>query len=260
MSENLLFVPNPYVLVPSPYLIAPSAFQINNPLVILVAVFEEITSEEQNQDLIQTVTGRQLLQYHKAVVGEFYRQNIDAKFPHWKLKRNERAIIKPEVEIWKAVLTMLEQIHLLKPLTRYPALMLRDLILERNLMVLNFACLDGQVPVKNYLARLQQQNRKLRGSENPFAREESPYAWEIITQAITFAKRDHQFRLKFYTPVVRARETFVALMKSEKYRIFNQGKIQRQGRKEDEDSQDGKRQRRDRRKKKQVTFMNETTD
>ncbi|MEA5566304.1 hypothetical protein [Anabaena sp. UHCC 0399] len=220
------------ILLPSPYLIAPAPVYCDS-RIIVCSVLDELTSMETNQDLIQTVTGQMLIMYRKLVVGEFCRQTIDSRFPHWKPHKKLNPMIMLEVNLWKSIFTMLEYISNLRPLIPHSALFLRDLVEEGELMVFIATYSGGELRMKNYLARRQHENRKLQGCENPFNQEESPHTWKVINWAIKLADIDDEFRKKFYMPVVTARQKFTTFMKEDNYRLYFNGKLQRQGRKKE---------------------------
>lgn len=220
------------LVLPSPYLIAPEPFYLDS-RVILCSVLDEFTSAIKNSDLIQTVTDQILLEYCNLVVGEFYRQVIDSRFPSWKLHEELEPLILPEVGLWKSVFRMLENLSKHLPLTTYPALLLRELIKERELMVFIVTQSSETRRMKNYLALRQHQNRELQGCENPFDKEKSPNTWKIMDLAIKLANRDDDFRKKFYMPVVTARQKITAFMKKDKSRLIINGNMQRQGRKKE---------------------------
>lgn len=196
-------------------------------------VLNELTSEEKNQDLIQIVTGKVLIRYHKLVVGEFCRQTIDSNFSYWKPNTKLMPIIQLEVNLWQSVFKMLENMFYRTSFIDIPEFSLYGLIRERELMVFIASYIGGKLRVKDYLAIRQHQNRELQGCENPFEREKSPYTWGIMNSAIRIAEHDDEFRKNFYMPVIRDRQKFTAFIKSEKFRAFLEGKIRRQGRRKE---------------------------
>lgn len=228
MITNTLILPSPYLILPS----FPSLVNCNSKL-FMAFVLNELTSEEKNQDLIQIVTGKVLIRYHKLVVGEFYRQTIDFNFPYWKPNRKLKPIVQLEVNLWQSVFKMLENMFHRNSFIEIPEFSLYGLIRERELMVFIASYTGGQLRVKDYLAMRQHQNRELQGCENPFDQEKSPYTWVIMNSAIRIAERDEEFRNNFYMPIIRDRQKFTAFMKSEKFRAFLEGKIRRQGRRKE---------------------------
>lgn len=249
MNTNTIILPSSYLITPSfpslyycdplilqsPYLILPSSPSLLyfDPKLVLAYVLDELSSEEKNQDLIQVVTGKVLIRYHKLVVGEFYRQTIDSNFPYWKPNRKLKPIIQLEVNLWQSVLKMLKHLFYRNSFIDIPEFSFYKLIREREFMVFIVSCTGGQLRVKDYLAMRQHQNRELQGCENPFDREKSPCTWGIMNSAIRIAERDDEFSKNFYMPVIRDRQKFTAFMKSEKFRAFLEGKIRRQGRRKE---------------------------
>lgn len=249
MNKSTLILPSSYLITPSlpslyycdplilqsPYLIFPSSPSLLyfDPKLVLAYVLDDLSSEEKKQDLIQIVTGKLLIRYHKLVVGEFYRQTIDANFPYWKPNRKLKPIIQLEVNLWQSVFKMLENMFYRNSFIEIPKFSLYKLIRERELMVFIASYTGGQLRVKDYLAIRQHQNRELQGCENPFDREKSPYTWGIMNSVIRIAERDDEFRKNFYMPVIRDRQKFTAFMKSKNFRAFLEGKLQRQGRRKE---------------------------
>ncbi|BAB75201.1 hypothetical protein ACN23B_17575 [Anabaena sp. FACHB-709] len=226
------------LLLPMPYGISPVSVYFHSKIFIR-GVLNELTSEEKNQDLMQTDTGRLIIKYRQLVVGEFYRQIIDNKFAKWNVDKILKPIIMPEVDLWKSVYQMLEKMSNLNSFATHPAHLLRELVEEGDLMVFIATYSGGKLRVKKYLALRQHQNRELQGCENPFDREESPHTWKIMDLAIKLANVDDEFRKRFYMPVVVARQKITAFMKKDRIRIYFKGKLQRQGRKKESISQKG---------------------
>lgn len=226
MNKNDLRLPHDNLLL-SPQL------WINHSTINLLEIFDELTSETKNQELLETVAGEELLRLQQLVVGQFYRKTLDKKFPYWKAHRKIKPIINVEVELWESIYKMLEQMYCLKIFTPCPAHSLFALIREKELVLVIKTYSGGQLVVKDYLSSLQYQNRQLKSCENPFNRQISPFTWEIMTPAIAQANRDDEFRKKFYMPVVDARQRLTGLIKKERFRAYYEGKIQRQGRRKE---------------------------
>ena len=239
MTNSPLWIARtPHLLLPSPYLLHPSPTYLLNDLYPLYLALERLTAEEDNQELLETQSGRELLRYRQLVAGEFMRRFVDSKFPHWEAAESMKSLLELELDLWISNFRMLERLQALNPLFAKPhfAILFGSLIVERKLMVLISICPDEPHAVKNYIALLQSQNRRLQGYENPFQKDRTPRTWEVVEQVIATTEQNYSFRKEFYLPVVRARQKFVTYMKSERFRAYFQGKLQKQGRKKQKGS------------------------
>lgn len=226
------FMTKSWLFLPSPYLVAPSPIEID-PDVCITLVLDRLTDKNVNQRLAGDETGKILLQYFQFVTGEFLRKFINPDFPYWKPKKDVAGTIALEVNLWKAVLTLLEEMYAHKPFMRNPAAVFYALISER--MLIAFVATTSHKPTvaKEYIRNLQSQNRKLQNFENPFDPIKTPWAWEVVDQAIGLAGLNDQFRQNCYMPFVQARQKMATRMKEDRVRVYRHGKLQRQGRRKE---------------------------
>ncbi len=218
------------LLLHSPYLLYSRSY-LSNEYRPLYLVLDRLTGEEYNQELLKTISGKELLTYRQLVAGEFIRQFLNSRFPYWQSSEKLKPLLNLELNLWITVLKMLKELQVLCPsfINCHFAIFFKALVVERKLIVL-IGFDSEQSTIKGGIGLLQSQNRKLQGCENPFTRDEAPRTWEFIQQAITIADQNDDFRREFYMPIVRARQKFVAYMQDEKFRIYKQGQLQRQGR------------------------------
>ncbi|MBD2073167.1 hypothetical protein H6F86_04535 [Phormidium sp. FACHB-592] len=160
---------NSFLHLPSPYLLAPTSRSQLQPtwrsnFQLLIQVLERLSDPDLNRPLLGTDTEKSLLIYQQLVVGQFFRQNINAKFPFYKASsKSFEAWLQPEVTLWKKLLLMLEELSRRKNFhSEAPALIFYKLIKERLLLL--FIAPHGYeegIAVKDFFAQLQSQNAQL---------------------------------------------------------------------------------------------------
>ncbi len=168
-------------------------------------------------------------------VGEFIRK-FDEKFPYWVLPNRYKSICTTEVKLWVEVYRLVEEVFRYYPGTYdHPATWFHDIVYERQL-VFFFAFNDSEdINKGTFLKKIRGQNQQLwtlKGSKEdlrnssgviegdpfesiPFDRQDAPATWQLIWDAMALLEeaKKHDFRKRFYTPMViarRAHTTFVA--------------------------------------------------
>lgn len=249
MNKRFIVLPKKYLL-PNPYLIVPTSLNMDDTK-ILLKVFYELTLEENNQDLMKTITCQQLFYYQKMIVSEFYKRNnllpglpIDNVYKMGN-KHHLKPLVNAEILIWNATFKMLEEMcSSLRIFNRnHPINLLYALIRERQLLLFIFTHsnkYDNQrITKNNFLKQIQSQNRKLNKCNGaPFDKEESPFTWFIIEQAMALANTNYKFRKNFYMPAVNARQSLTSSeenisIKYDNFRVYREGEKQQQGRKKE---------------------------
>lgn len=232
---------NFFLHLPTPYLLAPTSQSQLQPtwrsnFQLLIRVLEHLSDPDLNPPLLGTDTEKSLLTYQQFVVGQFCRQNINAKFPFFEVSsKNFEEWLQPEVTLWENLLLMLEELCRREDFhNEAPALTFYKLVKERLLLLLIAPRgYEEGIAAKDFFAQLQSQNVQLRSCENPFECEAAPTTWEVINQAVRIADLDDEFRKAIYMPYVKARQSFVARLIKEPARIYLGDRLQRQGRRKE---------------------------
>lgn len=227
MSMHFYETKSELMLLRSPYVWTPH-IHITNPLSAVLTALTQPLDEDTNP-YWKTYIGRVYLEFIRCCTEGFIQSELNNRFSYWNPSKDVKKYLEPEVKLWCRLYRMLERLHTLSPFAQHPAIAFLDLILERELCVLNFP--SRNMTATKAIPEIRHQNRCLQKLENPFPiGNTSKATHETVALAILEAGKNDLFRKEYYMPLVRARMSAVkSLDESHPNTIKQGGKIEYRG-------------------------------
>lgn len=228
--ESLLFLPSPYLVEPEPFFLeVPAGLPI-------AAVVERYMNPFgwDSSAYWTTPLGKVFLRYRRLVGAEFYREEVDKTYPYFKTPRSFKKLVRAEVDLWRAVLRLIERLNTQHLFTGHPAFIFYQII-EESVLVTPYALsekIKGEKTGHEHFKSIQSENRLLQDCKNPFVEaHETTFTLVNLATQIAEDPRKSRFKEEAWYPVVRRRMAICSYLdKAGLKKVNQQGKVERRGR------------------------------